>query len=495
MSFRNPKSIKPPLTATATTPALTAIATPPVFSGAAFVPGLPAAPAGPVRPVPLARERRSPAFFFLLIFIFLIYSRAPEIIGAFVGALRLPLLICIGIGIATFMNHRFSQVLQTTPSKALLAFTLWFAAAITTSVWRSESARIVILQWPLQVATFYCTAVLAANVRNCYSIARAMMAGVLFMVAVHFIFGASIYGRATMSVGGTLSNPNLLALQLLMGLPFCLAVIEQSGLFSLWGLVSAVSLVAGIYVVGTTGSRSGLIAFAVGLLILMIHGSVLTRLKIVVAGIAAFLLLAAILPHEVVMRYLLLFQNRPVVIESLDVASAVDSAEARKRHIEQSIELTIANPLLGVGPGQFKTAAATMVEKKNGRADWLETHNSFTQISSEAGLPALLAYVVMIGACLRGIWKLYRGTRRNPRLAYINNLAFYFLVSFLLLLITTNFASVAYQTYFPLMCGFAVALIRCGNLETASVLEAAPAPAPRPATANGPRFNWQTTRG
>ena len=77
-----------------------------------------------------------------------------------------------------------------------------------------------------------------------------------------------------------------------------------------------------------------------------------------------------------------------------DVA-AVESTEARKLLFQRSLRATVERPLFGVGPEQFPNYRG-----KGGRAQetrevlWYGTHNSYTQISSESGIPAIIFYVL-----------------------------------------------------------------------------------------------------
>jgi O-antigen ligase len=134
------------------------------------------------------------------------------------------------------------------------------------------------------------------------------------------------------------------------------------------------------------------------------------------------------------------------------------------------------HPLFGIGVGNFKVAAAANAEEKQEHADWLETHNSFTQISSEAGLPALIVYVLAIGFSVSSLIRTYRATRARPELADMSHLAFAVLLSIGMTFVNANFASVAYQIYFPLLCGIAVAVTHIGD----KALKAASYPAHKP---------------
>jgi len=72
-------------------------------------------------------------------------------------------------------------------------------------------------------------------------------------------------------------------------------------------------------------------------------------------------------------------------VASKDVASAAASAEVRRENFVHSVVVTVQHPLFGVGPGDFQVIDG----------GWHVSHNVFTQLSSEAGLPALVLFLMI----------------------------------------------------------------------------------------------------
>jgi O-antigen ligase len=84
-----------------------------------------------------------------------------------------------------------------------------------------------------------------------------------------------------------------------------------------------------------------------------------------------------------------------------DTAASYGSAEARQQLFWRSLEITKQHPLFGVGPGNFQEQSGS----------WHVTHNAFTEMSSEGGLPAFILYVLI----LWGGFKNLLGTKRLAR--------------------------------------------------------------------------------
>lgn len=402
----------------------------------------------------------------LALYIFLTYSRATELIATYIGNARIALVLCLALVLIMIVRPHFMKILGNRISLCFIVFTVCMMLSVPTSVWRGESLRLIVLQWPLPLASFFCMAVLIASLQDCYRIITAINLGTAFIVFLSFTSAGESFGRLGVATGNTLSNPNLLALQLIMGLPFCIFVIMRRGIFSFPGAVSFMLSAVTMYVILATGSRSGLLAIVFGGIVIFIQGSAALKVKLTMFAVLAGLAGVTILPGSMIARYKTIFGGTPQAVsstESNELSAAINSSNARRRHLEQSIYLTFRNPLFGVGAGQFKVAAADLSTEKQEHADWLETHNTFTQVSSEEGIPAFLAFVLaIIYACI-DLWKVYRSARRRPELAEVAPLSLMVLLSLIMTTVNANFASVAYQLYFPLLCGFAVAVTRASR--------------------------------
>jgi O-antigen ligase len=67
-------------------------------------------------------------------------------------------------------------------------------------------------------------------------------------------------------------------------------------------------------------------------------------------------------------------------------ADSTGSAQQRRELLTRSLEVTLRHPVFGVGPGQFQQVSGY----------WLQTHNTYTQLSAEAGIPALIIFLIIV---------------------------------------------------------------------------------------------------
>jgi hypothetical protein len=87
------------------------------------------------------------------------------------------------------------------------------------------------------------------------------------------------------------------------------------------------------------------------------------------------------------------------------------------------------------------------------------------QISSEAGTPALLVFVIMIGLIFNGLRRLYKRADliAAPESRDIANMAFALNASLVAYAVYVTFDYVAYSATLPVLAGFTVALVQAGN--------------------------------
>jgi len=144
---------------------------------------------------------------------------------------------------------------------------------------------------------------------------------------------------------------------------------------------------------------------------------------------------------------------------------ALDSREQRWALLKQSVKLTLTHPIFGVGPGQFTVASKDESVSSGGVAMWRETHNAYTEVSSECGVPGMLLYFSCLVICFRQMSKLKRLTKNSPQFQHLYKLAYCQYLSLLSFAVTSFFSSVAYAFYMPTLLGLTVALYQAAIYE------------------------------
>lgn len=421
----------------------------------------------------------------ILAYLFTAFSRMSETIAALFGvAPRLPMVLLALALVGVAFQPSLVRAVQNRIGLILSLLSFWFLVCIPFSVHRGGSVGFIIGFWLVSVLACVCVMVLGQSVSAIRRMLYAIVSGILLLLIL------SIVGKSYPSLQaatGSMTNPNLYGQHLLYTLPFLFLPIFRHGLFSARGLIAAAGGLLIFARVAFTGSRASLLAIGVLVLLVFFRLPFVKKLGMVLASIPAGLMILLLMPDMAWERYATILRSDIREAQTGEEKGAIESANSRQYHLQQSIELTFLNPVFGVGPGMFPVASADYSRKQGGKARWKETHNSYTQISSETGLPGLLLYISLLAATVLAQWKVMRMSRGAPEhsvLAECGAIAYSLFLSMAVTLVTGTFSSVGYQFYFPLLGAFSITLL---GLTAREMAVARNTPAPDPKSRSFPR--------
>ena len=265
-------------------------------------------------------------------------------------------------------------------------------------------------------------------------------------------------------LGGMFGNPNDLALHFVTMTPLAVALAMGSRrvLRKVVFAAIAISIIAANVVTYSRGGFLGLFATA----------GVLTwkfgrrrRLLVSILGPICLAIFAAVAPGNYGVRLMSIF------IPSLD---PIGSATARQAILDRSILVSIRNPILGIGMGNFHTVSLHETV----------THNAFTQVSAEMGFAAFIIYLMFLTAPFSALRRIERETISTKSKSRYYYLAVGLQASLIGYMVTAFFAAVAYQWYAYYLVAYAVCLRRVyqadeeARAEVAAELKSAAGAAP-----------------
>jgi hypothetical protein len=143
------------------------------------------------------------------------------------------------------------------------------------------------------------------------------------------------------------------------------------------------------------------------------------------------------------------YGDRIKSIVSDDVQVYGDAKQARWELLVASVQTTMRRPLFGVGPGQFPDYTGL----------WHVTHNTYTELSSECGIPVLILFLLVIRECFRNLVKIRRTAayQEDPDIRMYTSALWAGFASYLA---GAAFASTAYQLFPYFMVGYCTSLLR-----------------------------------
>jgi hypothetical protein len=403
-------------------------------------------------------------FKVLLVFIFLAFSR---ILDVKFGSLHITGMSYRIVIVMVLLSRGFQTALKSNIGKALLGFTFCFGLSVPFSIWRSGSKDIFLNQWlPLSFVAFLSVAGLVQTYKQWFKLFKTLAYALMVFTIVANVFGTSDNGRLILAQG-KFANPNEMAQALLLGLPLWGAMMFLSK--SPGGKVFAMGVM--LLILGTTfrtGSRGAMIGFVTMLLVVFLRAPMMGKLKIIMAGVLFMGVVMTTMPGRLIARYKTVAEDDADVSEmgTHMAESAVSSTQSRKTLLRHSLIFTMRHPLFGVGAGMFPVADdAYAKESGSTKGSWAGTHNSYTQVSSELGIPALLFFVSAVGMALKGTYSLYKKTRGDPRLEDMGSAALGFHYCLVIYAVTILFDYIAYTSMLPVFGGMVASLVRTAEVE------------------------------
>ena len=358
------------------------------------------------------------------------------------------------------LTGSFLRALQSRIAAALMFFLAWILLGVPFAWWRGGTLGLFkgqiltvfsyyLLTWPAFQRLY----------RKCGKCDRTLPGQYRRLIGSH-AGGREDQGRLALAYG-KFNNPNEIAGILLLTLPFWLVPLFSKS-FSLSGKLKSVFAVGAIClsvgVIFHTGSRAGelgLIAvFLFSLQLMPLSGKVFAIMAAGVFYVGALFLM----PPELRER-MLTFSSVEAGEDNQLTESAAGSTTARRQLLTESLRVTITHPVFGLGAGNFSPYEADLAKQMHRRATWLGTHNSYTQVASETGIPGVLIYLTTMFFCFRSLAPL----RKNRGAPGIRALAVAIHLSLVGFCVSAFFAHIAYDSQFYIIAGLCVALTRCAR--------------------------------
>ena len=381
--------------------------------------------------------------FLALTLVYLTYSRLPE----FLPIPGLALISAVGGFVLVFLSGNLEQAVKSRVGMGLIALTGVICLGIPFSVWPGGAFHSLRNDWLKQVLIYYILVGGVITNRECkkavYMIAFAT-ATIIGLTFRHGTVGDD--GRLVLGLG-TLGNANYLAMYLVIGAPFCFYALRNANVvLKLFWLVILVYIAKDVL---ATGSRAALLGGAAGAIYVFAKSTMFQRALALASVLVLALAVTAFVPGKVLERYNSIFSSS----EGAPQNAAEGSKEARIEILKRSLIATATHPILGVGLGQFGVENMGMTSDLGSKADFHSTHNMYTQVSSELGIPAFILYVSLLVFSFRSVGKVMRQTRNDATAADTYALAYTVRVACVVFFVTGVFANVAFSIPLLTMLG------------------------------------------
>jgi len=419
-----------------------------------------------------------------LLYIVLLVGRVPEITSFFIGnSLFQVLVVTMALLALAIISGVIVKVGSTRIGLYFLGFHLWVMLTMPMSGYRRGSFDMFGYMMKYLPAIFFVGGFLIRSTdtmrRGLWALAWAGTVGLLWSLYT----GGGGEDVERFASFGTFSNSNELAIYLLLMLPAWGFIVVNTRYNWFTRIFFMAVSVAGLMTSLRTGSRSGLMTIGLLAAVVFLSLSIANKFKfIVVAGIATIGILAWT-PDSIKSRWVTILNNKANVTDDA-TSSAVGSSEARWALLIESLETTIHHPIMGTGIGVYTDVAAREKNQNGQRALWQVTHNAYTQISAETGIPGFILYMTALCLSIKELLKVRRLAKTNPQLAELGTISTALLYCYLVFCFNGCFTSMAMQFTYYTLVGFSIAMTLASQQYLTQTASSNPAAAPL----GSPRF-------
>ncbi|MBI3680137.1 MAG: O-antigen ligase family protein [Acidobacteria bacterium] len=354
-------------------------------------------------------------FWLLCIFLFHCSSRILDFV---LTGFHIPLVISVACLICLLAAGRFFSVFSSRIGMALIAYSIWLCLSLPGSVWRGGSFLLLTDQWAKSLLAFVLVSGLLPSGRHTVKAIRVQAYGLLVAAVLAIWIGVEVQGRL-MLPKGFYGSPNEVATAMVLACIYWWLLLNNPAHSRLGKAVALFGFVPVLYVMLLTGSRAGMVSLVCLLPFVFLRYSARGRLALVSATLLGMLLATFVTPETLRKRFSSILAKVEITSdEEYDqMVSATGSSRQRLELLRASILLTLRHPILGVGVGNFSVAEDDMA-RGSGRhmGFWRGTHNTYTQISSEAGIPALIAFLACLWFARQKLLRVEKAHRSRPDL-------------------------------------------------------------------------------
>jgi O-antigen ligase len=413
---------------------------------------------GRVRAGVRARKDRW-VYVFLWLFTIAVYGR-PEDIFPILAPLHLTFVFGFCAGVAYLIVRLAGvRVIWTNELRIVLLLSAWYVLGLPFALWRGGSFQVLVQVWLKTLLIFFLLTQTLPTLARIRGLLWAIILSELVVTGFSVVETSKVIwvGGRLLGVSQGILGWNFLGIAVAITIPYIAAlfVVRRSLRTTILLFAASTSM---LWMLVQTASRGGLltVVFSIGSTVLLVlRGSLRGRL-VAVAIVLALLVAVALAPRILWQRLETMLDSSGFYSDQI-AASAAASQEDHIAVLNRSIQYTIEHPVFGLGLGNFQVASGTWLNQPSA---WVGTHNTFTEVSSEAGIPALVMFVGLLFTAVRNMRRVSRRTATSLKELELNLMARATLASLLSFAFGAFFVHLAYEYYVFYQVAIAAAIWR-----------------------------------
>lgn len=399
------------------------------------------------------------AFAFLCLFTFWSFGRPEDIFPA-LASLHLTFVLgaCAGAVFLGALAFGRTRVRWSRELTLVLLLSGWFILGLPFAFWRGGSYEMLMGTWVKTVIAFFLLTQTLTSIGRIRKIIWTIVISELVATSASIL----LQGREGLKAGDRLIGVNegmfgwnFLGIALSVTLPFIAVLYISHRSVVRTGLLMA-AVGSAMWMLILTASRGGFLGVIFSIFLtwlFVLRGS--TRGRAVGVVIALCLIVAVAGAPGVFWTRVQTIWDASKAPTHSEAEMADASTEMRKNLIQRGIMYTLRYPIFGVGIGNFPVINGSELQ----RADaWLGTHNTFLQISSEGGIPALVLFLLLMQTMFRHAKEVADESAGDPAGAEPRLMARAIRAGVVSFVFSAFFAHIGYEYFFYYLAGISAGL-------------------------------------
>lgn len=358
----------------------------------------------------VAARNRGPMRWAAVASVLLLVTRVHEIFGGFAAIFRptlvVPLLLAL-FSIAKVGFPRRRDFSEFPPLGVYFALGCLTIIGIPFALWPGGAFEFAKGNFLIVIVTAFTLSTFGKAPGDYRSLIRYYCVGFSTVALVNVLRSGGLRNPEGRLGGLGVYDPNDLAALAALSVPFGLSLLFSRGWS--WRTLGLLTCALGTVLVLESGSRGGLIALVVGIIV-TISGFRLRRgIFISTAATAMMFIAAATVDNSIIAR----FSTIAAVQDDYNIQSRTGRLEIWKRGLTYMVE----RPLTGVGIVNFSVAEGQRNQADGVVSAWLNAHNLLVQIGAELGVPGLLLLLFLLiksFSSASSAWSLWGARASNP---------------------------------------------------------------------------------
>lgn len=403
-------------------------------------------------------ESGQAVFFLLALFTIILFGRPTDLIRVRIPMAEMTAIAAIIGYLIAKLNGKLPWVI-TTEVKLVIALTFWFLLTVPFAIWKGGAVEALSRSWFKTLIIFFLLSQTVSSVRRVRTLLL-IIVWCEFFVTAYAIAYLRMHGGVAPTTddrfyGATVGfvSGNYLGIAAGITFPYMIVLLTRKpGVIRVLLILATMALMMWNAVL--TASRSGFMAIGVCLVLswFLLLGRARARWVGIIFVLGA--VLAAALAPPVFWERMETLWKKKSELQSETSTSAAQSTQVRELALKNSIKWTLENPVFGLGFGCFHIKSG----EAGGARQWIETHNGYTQVSSETGIPGLILFVSLLVTAVKRMRVISRLPADDPKAGELAMWARATLVALLSFMFGILFAHLSYDYYVYYLIGIGIAL-------------------------------------